>query len=75
MEETKAQMDDEVWKTFCRNYKAKVGEEISEAEARARYEALINGVAKLKPTAAEEKDMLEIKKEKRRDPVTIKDEE
>ena len=64
-------MEDVLWNTFCRNYEEEVGEEISVAEARGRYEALSHGVAKLKPATAEEKDMLEIKKEIINDPVAI----
>ncbi len=71
MEETKEDMDSQLWDAFCRNYQEKFGEEISVAEARGRYGALVNGVAKLKPTVAEEKDMLEIKKEIVKDPVKI----
>ncbi|KAJ9608117.1 hypothetical protein H2200_007105 [Cladophialophora chaetospira] len=75
MEKTKAQMEDDLWKTFCHNYQQEFGEEISMAEARGRYEDVVNGVPVLKPTAAEERDMLEVKKEIIVDPVAIDDEE
>ncbi|ETI27858.1 hypothetical protein G647_00307 [Cladophialophora carrionii CBS 160.54] len=75
MDKTKAQLDEKLWETFCRNYKEDEGLEISVTEARRRYEALINGVRKLKPTASEEKDMIKVKKEIRREPVAIKHED
>ena len=75
MDKTKAQMEDGLWNAFCLNYQKEFGEEISLEEARDRYEALVNGVAKLKPTVSEERDMLEIKKEIITDPVEFEDED
>ena len=75
MEKTRAGMEDTLWKTFSRKYQEAYGEEVDLDEARARYELLVNGVVKLKPTEAEEKDMLEIKKEITTDPVALENED
>ena len=69
MEKTRAQREEGLWKDFCRNYKEEYGEDIDVAKARERYEMLVNGVARLKPTEREKKDMLE--KEASMDPVSL----
>ncbi|EXJ63949.1 hypothetical protein A1O7_00284 [Cladophialophora yegresii CBS 114405] len=75
MDMTKAQLEEMLWKTFCRNYKEEEGLDISVTEARESWEALVNGVLKPKPTATEERDMIKAKKAIRREPVAIKHED